>query len=410
MGQSFLAVLLALLLATGCATISAERRAALEAAAQPSLDALQAARFDDALRLSKEVMLREPTNARAEAVYALALYRQAMHDLVTDVITFWSSLIASGLMRGDYINRDYLDFAVRRADERLGEVASALAHAAEDPGISLELCLACWEVDWNRNGRIDQRDRRLLQIEVDAEGEKLPEDDPRRKPTFRFDRADVYWLQAMVSFQRAGLAILNGFDLGNASGLIRGGAEALTLKLRNPEELERARTSILAGLEQARSCRTAALAELDDDREWLPNPRQKNHAMPLKVDEALYDTWAGVLDDIEGLMTSRAGLSIAQVAQLGRHRWHTPPAGSLDVGRLFTHPADIVIPLDELSRSHWENDPRVAEGLLARMFGAAFRPSMPDTPLFQRLERMWNEVDRGEDTFERKLRYLLWLN
>ena len=40
---------------------------------------------------------------------------------------------------------------------------------------------------------------------------------------------------------------------------------------------------------------TAYLAETDDDREWVPNPKQQSHPMPLPVDAArigaLERTW-----------------------------------------------------------------------------------------------------------------------
>jgi hypothetical protein len=41
---------------------------------------------------------------------------------------------------------------------------------------------------------------------------------------------------------------------------------------------------------------------------------------------------------------------------------------------------------------------------------AEYRPFMTPTPLIQRVSRMKNEISRGEESFERKLRYLLWLN
>ena len=53
------------------------------------------------------------------------------------------------------------------------------------------------------------------------------------------------------------------------------------------------------------------LAEVDDDREWLPNPKQKSHAMPLTVDDALFDTWGGVLSDVRKLLLGQEGLSVA---------------------------------------------------------------------------------------------------
>ncbi len=410
MGRPFRSLLLAAPLAlSACATMSAERRAAFEAEAQPAVLALQAARFDDALGASKALVTREPDNSRALGVYALSMYRLALHDLATDAVTVFSSALASGLMGGDYLNRDFLDFAVSRADGRLAEVDAALGRASMDQQFSLELCLACWEVDWNRNGEVDDRDRRLLEVERDAQGELLPVADvARRRPTFRFDWADLYWLRAMVSFQRAALALVAAYDP-DLSGLRRGNVDVLKLKLRDPKQVARARDLLLAGLDHARDCRRAALAEIDDDREWLPSPRQKSHALPLPVDDALFETWAGVLDDLEQLVRGEKGLSVAELAQLGDHRWETPPGGFVDVALMFKEPADIVLPLEDLQRAHRRSAGEASE-LLGRVLGRAYRASMPASALPARLTRMRKELDAGEDTLERKLRYLLWLN
>ncbi|MEW5737595.1 MAG: hypothetical protein AB1938_01650 [Myxococcota bacterium] len=396
----------------GCATaraLSAEERAVLDADAAPAVAALQAARFDAATSLSKDALTRHEDNARAAAVLAVSTWRLALHDLATDALTFAASVATSALMRGDYVNRDFLDFAVKRADGRLAEVDSALARAEKDPGFSLELCLACWEVDWNRNGEVDERDRRLLQVEVDARGEELPDGDPRRRPTFRFDAADVSWLRAMVSFQRAALAVIQAWDV-DLSGLATNRLDSLRLKLRDAKEAQRAADLILTGLNHARRCRQEVLAETDDDREWLPNPRQESHALPLEVDDALFDTWAGVLDDVEALLRSQRGLSAAEVAQLGDHQWETPPGGFLDVGALLTHPTDLEIQTEELQRARGRQTPQEMEEALRRTFGPAWKDSMPPSQLPSRLLRMRREVDQGQDTLERKLRYLLWLN
>lgn len=389
--------------------MSAARRAELETDAQPAVLALQAARFDDATRLAKESLTRSDDNSRAAGVLAISTWRLAMHDAVTDALTYGASVAASSLMGGNFGNQDFLDFAVARADARLVDVDHALELAAKDPGFSLELCLACWEVDWNRNGEVDERDRRLLEIEYDAQGDELDEDDPRRRPTFRFDVADVHWLRAMVSFQRAALALVAAWapDL---SGLRRNRLDVLRLTLRNPEKPKQARALILAGLEHARRCRTAVLAETDDDREWLPNPRQKFHALPLEVDDALFETWAGVLDDVEGLLTSRAGLGAADVAQLGEHQWERPPRGFLDLGELLSNPRDLEVLVEDTERARHGDDAAALEAALRHTFGPAWKDSMPPSPLTQRLARMKADVGRGEDTFERKLRYLFWLN
>jgi hypothetical protein len=401
-------VLLLLFLTTGCATgLSAARRVELEAEAQPALLALQAAKFDEARQLAADALKREPHSSRAAAVLAIALYRQALQDFAADAMTVAASAMASALMRGNFINLGFLTFMLERADQRLGEVDAALALAQKDPGFSLELCPACWEVDWNRSGEIDARDRRLLEIELDAAGQPLAEDDPKRRPTFRFDVADVAWLRAMVHFQRAALAVAGAYEP-NVTFASRN-QEKLVLKLRAPLRLLDARDLALAGLGQAQTCRQLVLAETDDDREWLPNPKQQSHAMPLTVDAALFDTWAGVLGDVEKLLKGQEGVSVSQLAQLGDRQWQTPPGGFLDVGAFLAEPHDLVIARSELKGLR-HDDPGALSEVLGRVLGSAYKAKLPASPLLDRLTRMRKELDRGEDTLERKLRYLFWLN
>src|SRR5205823_12893737 len=118
-----------------------------------------------------------------------------------------------------------------------------------------------------------------------------PEDDQRRKPSYRFDQADVRWLQAAVSFARAGLNIAGAYDWGSAARLVLGrpGREGVHVKLRDAQKMHAAGDLIAQGLQHSLQCRDLALAETDDDREWMPNPLQKNHPMPLQVDEQLYE-------------------------------------------------------------------------------------------------------------------------
>jgi len=155
-------------------------------------------------------------------------------------------------------------------------------------------------------------------------------------------------------------------------------------------------------------------------REWLPNPRQKSHPLPFPVDEALFQTWEGVLSDLEGLMRSEQGLSVEELAQLGDHQWVNPPKGFIDVGRLLSEPGDIVLNLERLDEAenvasrqmHGESSisPAPVEEVLKDILGAKYRPEMKPTPLIRRISRMKSEIDRGEESFERKLRYLHWIN
>lgn len=396
-----------LVVVQGCTGLSAARRAELNEAAQPAVLALQAAQFDEARTLGEQALKRDEANARAAAVVALARYRQATHDFINDALTIAASAVASSVMRGDVVNRDFLDFMLTRADGRLLEIDALLAQAEKDPGFSLDLCLACWEVDWNRSGEVDERDRRMLEVELDAQGEQYPDGDPRRRPTFRFDVADVAWLRAFIHFQRAVIAVVSAWEP-NVTWQSRH-RETLVLKLRDGKKLAAAQQLLLEGLAHAERCRQLVLAETDDEREWLPNPRQKNQLLPLPVDDALFESWRGVLADVRALVLGEQGLSVAQVVQLGRHQWETPPGGYLDLGALFTQPRDFVVDEREV-KALKRHDAGGFSELLGKVLGPSYKAKMTPSPLLDRVQRMKREVDAGEDTFERKLRYLLWLN
>lgn len=379
-----------------------------ETAAKPAIDALRAARFDEASTRAGEVLGKDAGNPYAALVDAVARYRKVMHDLMTDLP---SILIGAVVGRG--FNDRYLRFALENAEKELKVVDADLERAARHPELTFELCLACWEVDWNRNGRIDQRDRAFLEIEIDANGKELSPDDPRRRPTFRFDHGDVLWARAFVSFQRAALDVVMAYGYGDLERVIpelmRHKRGVLRLKLEHPARMKEARALLLRGLDLADQARVAYLAETDDDREWLPNPRQKSHPLPLPVDEALYQTWKDVVGDLQRIVHREEALAVGELAQLGKHRWPQPPSGYLDLGGMLEKPKDIVIDLGMLAERDRDNV-GMTEAALKDVFGDYYVASMKASPLIGRLKRMKSEVDKGHESMERKLRYLFWLN
>ena len=392
---------------TGCATISPATRARQEADAAPAVAALQAAQFEQAAKLSAQSLERDASNARAHAVAALARFVSVNRTLASDVMTLGASLMLSGALRSSFVDLELFDPAFDRAEARLQEVAHHLEAAAADPGVSLELCLACWEVDWNRNGQLDDFDRRLFEVERDAEGTLLPEGDPRRRPTFRFDLADLHWLGALVSFERAALELTRAWDL---SALVRvaiasRSADDVKLPLRSAERARHAHALLLEGLSESRACRAAALLETDDDREWLPNPGQRSHPVPLEVDAPLYQTWSTTLDELDALLRSQKGLDLAQLASLvePKEGRRLEVHGFVDVGRFLTLPAEITLSTRAARREE-------LDAFFAGVFGAAWVKSMPPSGLGQQLERLRGEVVQHRGTFEQKLRYLLWFN
>ena len=380
------------------------------AEAPEAVSALQDSRFDEAEHKALAVLQQENRNAQAHIVAAISRYRRIMDQLATDVVTIGAGAMERG------INRQYLRFALDGSDQELEAVEAHLAMASRDPKVTLELCLACWNEDWNRNGRIDDRDMLLFQVEYDANGQPIPENDPRRKPTFRFDHGDVCWARAMLNFQRSLLNVILAYHIPDPRESVERFASGedsqhkFIVKLKHPERIHKARDLILAGMDQADRARRAYLAEIDDQGEWVPNPRQKNHPIPLPVGEELYQTWEDMLSDLRNVILGEEGIPVSDVAQLGDHQWENPPRGFIDVKKLFQEPGDIVIDVSNLKRLDREQSRDNVEAVLKDIFGEKYRKSMKPTRLVERLLRMKGEIDRGEESFGRKLRYLLWLN
>ena len=371
--------------------------------ATPAVEALRKGSFEDAERRAGDVLGADPENPDALLVRAIARYRKTQQQLVLDGRTVFLGGVAGG------INEKYLRAAADQAERDLAAVEADLAVVAETRGVSLELGLACWQnVDWTADGRVDRRDRLLLQIERDAKGEPIPEDDPRRSPTFRFDDGDVAWARAFVGFERAALDLVLAYDwsgIDAARGDSRDGP--IVVRLTDAGRVAAAKERILEALARSDAARRAYLAETDDDREWVPSPRQKSHPMPLPVDQALYDTWEGVVGDVQRLVRGEEGIAVADVAALLDERELAGARGFIDVGAMLSRPRDITLDERALRRLGRGADAAVA---LRSIFGDYYVDRMRPSPLPRRLARMKGEIDAHEEEIEHKLRYLFWLN
>jgi hypothetical protein len=368
---------------------------------QAAIAALQAGKFDDARTQASAVLARDARDARAAAVRAIATYQVAGNQIVTE--------LAEVLDHGEalkYLDHERGRAAWRSFGDTLDAIDRDLAVVAADPSFSLELCLGCWEHDWNRNGQVDDRDRKLFEIEIDGKGEELPEADPRRRPTFRFDVGDADWARAMVAFQRAFVDLVLAYRWSELDKFsIFGKPQPLKFPLIDPGRVRHARKAILDGLGYAKRCHDEYLAETDDDREWVPNPRQKSHPVPLEVDTELYATWEAVITDVAALVHSEQGISIKELAGAVDHDGDKlMPAAFIDVGKLLGEPGDIVLDLGV------DESPDGIEKALRALLGHGYALKMRASPLVGRLRHMKDQLERGEDSFGRKLRYLIWLN
>jgi hypothetical protein len=70
-----------------------------------------------------------------------------------------------------------------------------------------------------------------------------------------------------------------------------------------PERLKTAHEHLLAVIAQSRESWAAIDAETDDDREWVPSPKQKNAAIPgASVSAEMVDGWRMLLDEAEKIL------------------------------------------------------------------------------------------------------------
>jgi len=367
----------------------------------PAIAALQASKFSEAGAAASRALELDPRASQAAAVRALANYQAAGTELVHSL-----RAIVEGAKGLEWFDHQKGRDAWRVFADRLASIDRDLAVVAADPTFSLELCLACWEHDWNFNGRVDDRDRKLFEIEYDGKGESLPDGDPRRRPTFRFDVGDAEWARAMLDFQRAAVEIILGYKWSELDKLFGRGEFSFHIKLLDKDRITTARKLILEGLGHAEKCRALYLAETDDDREWVPNPRQKSHPIPLDVDEGLYATWGAVLGDVHRLLDSEEGISIREMASVVDRRVAMfAPDAYIDFGKMLREPSDFTLAFEKVEKS-----PAGVEKMLRELLGNGYQTKMKPSPLIGRLQKMKSDLESGGDTIERKLRYLLWLN
>jgi hypothetical protein len=258
-----------------------------------------------------------------------------------------------------------------------------------------------------------------LDVERDSAGQELPEGDPRRRPTYRFDQGDLFWATAMVGYQQALVDIVLAYDWTWLDQLVKddfddASLKTITIKLIEPARIANAKKKLLVSLAASDATRLAFLAETDDDREWVPNPKQKSFASPLKVDDRLYKTWEAIVGDIRDLVDGKTGLSFEAIGKLFGIK-KGAPKGYMDLGAMLSTPKEIVWDLGAIDRIEDEKNMKkrtaMATKLLQQVLGNGYKAKMKSSPLTDRLLQIRKDLDGGaEQAVEDKLKYFFWLN
>ncbi len=326
------------------------------------LNPLTAGQLPEAATAAARVLVREPANAEAHALLAMVRF-----------ISLGQHLAADLRKPARFDDAKYLHDVLTLVDGQLTLIDGDLA-AASTPDFALEICPACWRVDWYGDGEYSPRDQQALEVKKDAGGKPLPAHDARRRPTFRLDVGDVWLLRGLTSWQHAILKIVLAYDYVDFEQRLRHprfGEQRLIL--RDGKSMKDAQALLLVGIDQLEHARTAYLAETDDDRELLPNPRQRNHPLPFHPDALVYAVWANVDAALVKLLRGQEGVPLADWARVLAPKSKEVVSGFLDVSRLFTAPHDLVFSLGGLKRH-----PAAA---FAKLFGDSIVPSLPPSPI-----------------------------
>ncbi|MBX3436430.1 MAG: hypothetical protein KF861_02995 [Planctomycetaceae bacterium] len=122
----------------------------------------------------------------------------------------------------------------------------------------------------------------------------------------------------------------------------------LNFPLKDADKLRSAHQHLLAMIVQSRHCWERALAETDDDREWIPNPQQTS-VIGLRVAREQIDGWHAVLDEFGAVLEGKklipfwrkyGGLPLFGF-QLGPVDVIPDIGTGINAKRFFTEPRDL---------------------------------------------------------------------
>jgi hypothetical protein len=216
--------------------------------------------------------------------------------------------------------------------ERLAAVDTTLADI-KDPELKIVIDLEKTRLDFRRTGTPDPG---ATLMSVVRSVTPMPRG-AAKPPAFEvaFDRGDAIWLRGYCHLLSAGLEFVLAYDwhetFANAGGLFypriaaasgvpplpwttgsREIASAIAMihqihwEPSEPARLAKARDHLKQVVALSRESWKAILSETDDDREWIPAPRQKNGVLPgMAVTQQRLDTWLAALDDFDAVLDGR---------------------------------------------------------------------------------------------------------
>lgn len=198
-------------------------------------------------------------------------------------------------------------------------LAEGTLAGVKDARVKLPLRLAAVRLDLDGDGEATDR---LSDLLVRIFGRNL--DLLKANPDLRvcFDRADVAWFRGYCHLLMGMTDVMLAFDGKPAfeatahlcftnprtknvdradADLAQLLAAAANLCVREPDRLRRARAHLLAVCDLTEETWGFALAEQDDEDEWLPNPRQEG-ALGVRVTADMVDAWRAIMREARAVL------------------------------------------------------------------------------------------------------------
>jgi len=265
--------------------------------------------------------------------------------------------------RPEPISYDQFRAIIQQTLDRL-QVSEATLAEIKSHDVAIELDLANINMDWVADPNVDRRDN-LLRSFRRVIGNRVPLD-PAQGFVVRFDAADVQWLRgychllmALCEFslaydqedfwnviaRRMFSRAQTPFDFldeespstdnnWNMNLILDGiaGIHQLRFPVQEPERMPRALAHVKQTIQLSRDMWELVEAETDNDREWIPNPRQRPPFSGGEVSAEMIVGWHEFLDEAEAILDGKMLVPF--------WRGKSPKRG-VNIHRFFVEPSDF---------------------------------------------------------------------
>lgn len=245
---------------------------------------------------------------------------------------------------------------VQRSLDDLNRVDDTLARL-EGRDVKLPVKFGLIRIDVNGDGKADE-DEAFWKVYAAISGTARVEADVAAKFVITFDAADVEWLRGYCNllsalgemllahdaqdfFDRTAQlwfakpktphAFLLSRQYSNDYSEILDWVAAIrgfSFNVREPERMKKALGHLQAMTKYSRAMWKSALAETDDENEWIPNPKQTGVIPEVRVSAEMVESWKSFLDELDLLLDGRKLIPF----------WRGADGQGVNLKRVFTEP------------------------------------------------------------------------